>query len=283
MKKFYSLLAAVAMTATMNAQTVVTQWNFDGSVTTPSTGSGTFSMIGGVVENTQTGGTSCNCGFVAGNPSTGKSYTTKTYPDQGSASGTAGVKFAVSTVGKKTISFSVDAYGSNTASKYVQLQYTTDGSAWTSIGSPVALSPSTWSTLSGNATSEADNNINFAIRVVSVFAPSTTSYAAIGTASNYAASGALRYDNVTVSYSETLAVVDTTKTKANLVKNTIVANDIIFGAAANVSVYNTAGQVVKTAEVTENSKLDVSALPKGTYVVSGLVNGQAVSQKIIKK
>jgi hypothetical protein len=80
----------------------------------------------------------------------------------------------------------------------------------------------------------------------------------------------------------TMAVIDSSKGKANLVKNTIVTNELIFGASAKVSVYN-AGQVVKTAEVSENSKLDVSGLVKGTYVVTGLVNGQAVSQKIIKK
>ncbi|AZI54681.1 T9SS C-terminal target domain-containing protein [Epilithonimonas vandammei] len=84
-------------------------------------------------------------------------------------------------------------------------------------------------------------------------------------------------------YDATLSVGDATKAKANLVKNTIVSNELIFGAAAKVSVYNTAGQVVKTAEVAENSRLDVSALPKGTYVVTGIVNGQAVSQKVIKK
>lgn len=92
-----------------------------------------------------------------------------------------------------------------------------------------------------------------------------------------------RIDDVKVYDATTMAVVDATKAKANLVKNTIVSNELIFGAAAKVSVYNTAGQVVKTAEVAENSRLDVSALPKGTYVVTGLVNGQAVSQKVIKK
>ena len=90
-------------------------------------------------------------------------------------------------------------------------------------------------------------------------------------------------DDVSWTAYVTMAVVDATKAKANLVKNTIVSNELIFGAAAKVSVYNTAGQVVKTAEVAENSRLDVSALPKGTYVVTGLVNGQAVSQKVIKK
>ncbi|WP_313028595.1 T9SS type A sorting domain-containing protein [Soonwooa sp.] len=80
-----------------------------------------------------------------------------------------------------------------------------------------------------------------------------------------------------------LAVGDVNASKVNLVKNTVVANELIFGQAANVSVINMAGQVVKTAEVKENTKLDVSNLAKGTYVVTATVNGQAVSQKVIKK
>lgn len=90
-------------------------------------------------------------------------------------------------------------------------------------------------------------------------------------------------DDVSWTAYGTMAVVDASKGKANLVKNTIVSNELVFGTTAKVSVYNTAGQVVKTAEVTENSRLDVSALPKGTYIVAGSVNGQAVSQKVIKK
>ena len=89
-------------------------------------------------------------------------------------------------------------------------------------------------------------------------------------------------DDVSWTAYETMAVVDASK-KASLVKNTIVSNELIFGAAAKVSVVNMNGQVVKTAEVSENSRLDVSNLVKGTYVVTGVVNGQAVSQKIIKK
>lgn len=90
-------------------------------------------------------------------------------------------------------------------------------------------------------------------------------------------------DDVSWTAYETMAVGDITKEKANLVKNTIVANELIFDATTKVSVYNMTGQIVKTAEVSENSRLDVSALPKGTYIVTGLLNGQAISQKIIKK
>lgn len=83
--------------------------------------------------------------------------------------------------------------------------------------------------------------------------------------------------------SATLAVGDVKATKANLVKNTVVANEIIFGETAKVSVLNMAGQVVKTADVSENSRLNVSELSKGVYVVTAIVNGKSVSQKIIKK
>nr|MBP7499957.1 T9SS type A sorting domain-containing protein [Chryseobacterium sp.] len=103
------------------------------------------------------------------------------------------------------------------------------------------------------------------------------------TAGPNVSSGHSRIKSFTITYTSTLAVVDATKGKANLVKNTIVTNELIFGTAAKVSVVNMNGQVVKTAEVSENSRLDVSTLVKGTYVVAAVVNGQTVSQKIIKK
>ncbi len=83
--------------------------------------------------------------------------------------------------------------------------------------------------------------------------------------------------------SAVLAVGDVKATKANLVKNTVINNEIIFGETSKVSVFNMNGQVVKSANVTENSRLNVSELPKGIYIVSGTVNGQAVSQKVMKK
>jgi len=79
-----------------------------------------------------------------------------------------------------------------------------------------------------------------------------------------------------------LAVSDVNGVKINLVKNTNVNNTIVFGAKANVQIVNANGQVVKAASVSENTNLDVSSLPKGMYIISADVNGQKVSQKIIK-
>lgn len=51
--------------------------------------------------------------------------------------------------------------------------------------------------------------------------------------------------------SSTLSVGDVKTIKNILVKNTVVANELIFGTAGKVSIINMNGQVVKTAEVSE--------------------------------
>ena len=80
-----------------------------------------------------------------------------------------------------------------------------------------------------------------------------------------------------------LAVIDTNKSKTTLVRNTKVNNEINFGEKANVKIYNVSGSLVKSASVEKNTSLNVSSLPKGIYVVTGEVNGQSISQKIVKE
>lgn len=80
-----------------------------------------------------------------------------------------------------------------------------------------------------------------------------------------------------------LSVSDITSVKSNFVRNTMVNNEINFGTKADVKVYNMNGQVVKSASVSENNNLEVSDLAPGMYIVTGTVNGEAVSQKILKK
>ena len=76
---------------------------------------------------------------------------------------------------------------------------------------------------------------------------------------------------------------DINKLKNNFVRNTKVNNEISFGEKANVKIYNVSGSLVKSASVEKNTSLNVSSLPKGIYVVTGEVNGQSVSQKIVKE
>ncbi|SDE09303.1 T9SS type A sorting domain-containing protein [Riemerella columbipharyngis] len=80
-----------------------------------------------------------------------------------------------------------------------------------------------------------------------------------------------------------LGVYELTSKTANLVKNTVVSDKLVFGAKSNVVIFNANGQAVKSAQVSEGSVLDLSSLPKGVYIVSGSVNNKSVSQKIVKK
>lgn len=79
-----------------------------------------------------------------------------------------------------------------------------------------------------------------------------------------------------------MAVTDFSKSKYSLVKNTVVGESISFAKTADIQIINAAGQVVKAAKVTEGSTLNVSSLAKGAYIVTGTVNGEKVSQKVIK-
>ena len=97
-------------------------------------------------------------------------------------------------------------------------------------------------------------------------------------------SAQLRITSISVTYSlPTMAVVDVNSAKTNLVKNTVVGNTMMFTAKADVQILNMNGQVVKTASVNENTSLDVATLTKGMYIVTAIVNGKTISQKIIKK
>ncbi|MDR6516845.1 carbohydrate binding domain-containing protein [Chryseobacterium camelliae] len=81
----------------------------------------------------------------------------------------------------------------------------------------------------------------------------------------------------------TLAVGEVTESRHRLIKNTLVKNETLtFGAQSkDVKIYNMFGQIVKTASVKENQLLNIAELAKGNYIVTGTVNNEPVSQKIL--
>lgn len=263
MKQFYSLLAAVVVSANVHAQTV----------TVFSENMGTPSATTAIASNTFQ-----NSGITYSGTADVRITTTSTGYTGASAggniffTGTAGTNFVISGINTTNYSNMVLSFGhlktTNASSNELTVEVSGDnGSTW---------SPLTYSRPTGGGTSNV-----WALITATGTIPSVSSLMIRFTNT---ITGQFRLDDVKlVGNNETMAVVDATKAKANLVKNTIVSNELIFGASAKVSVYNTAGQIVKTADASENSRLDVSALPKGAYVVTGVVNGQAVSQKIIKK
>jgi hypothetical protein len=187
MKKLLTTIAlAGAVITGAQAQSIITQWNFQtvsegvtNGTSTPNIGSGTVSLIGGT-----TGGT-FNSGSGSSDPvQAGFGYQTTTYPAQSEASGTAGVRFDLSTAGFAAptydgILLSFDLRTSNTSSRWFRLDYTVDGGAnWnlgaaTILGDPSASAGDTFHNSNSLLVSDlaALDNPDFGFRVVSVFSP----------------------------------------------------------------------------------------------------------------
>ncbi|MBX3408839.1 MAG: lamin tail domain-containing protein [Phycisphaeraceae bacterium] len=206
-------LALVAMAGGAGAQ-VITQWDFNvpggnGSpvlgTLTPAVGSGTVLRFGrpnlAFRSGSATGGSSDPAASIDNS-----ALDLSPWGPQGTESGQNGVEFVTSTAGFSDIVVSFDIRHSNRMSRYVQFQYSTDGTTFTSAG------------LVNNgiyeATNDGDvwynqriadltqiagvnNNPNFRFRLVAVFVPGETFYVASGLVP-YDTGGRARIDMVTV-------------------------------------------------------------------------------------
>ncbi|MDH0863408.1 PEP-CTERM sorting domain-containing protein [Mitsuaria sp. GD03876] len=119
------------------------------------------------------------------------------YAAQGTGDRTTGIQFMVDTTGFQDIVLTFDQRNSGTASAWTALLYTLDGENWIEATTFRMLRDSVFVKGLGFDFSDiagVDNNANFAIQLVSMFAPNTTAYA--GTGNNYATGGTIRYDMV---------------------------------------------------------------------------------------
>ncbi len=178
-------------------------WNFNDSDTNADGGlfasSASIALIGGTTAT-----------FASGSPQdssvTNRGYNTTTYPAQGTNNRSAGIQFSVPTTGYYQIRIRFDMRWSNTASKFVRLQYTTDGSLWNDAALLVAMGGDTWYSAGYGQLFEYDfsgdtaveDNPNFAFRLVTEFDADTGQYTAARSGSNYSPSGTLRFDLVEV-------------------------------------------------------------------------------------
>lgn len=163
----------------MFSQSFLTNWTFVGanntcipgstSSPTPSIGKGTVSLIAGT-SSTFTSDTTGSCSASASS----FGWNTANYPAQGTLSGTAGVMFAVSTVGKSNIGITIEHQASGTALRFARFEYSTDGGlTWTSAGinNGSLLPHGTFVLCVVNLSSclACNNNSNLRFRIVSIF------------------------------------------------------------------------------------------------------------------
>ncbi|MCC5934301.1 MAG: hypothetical protein JJU35_08615 [Balneolales bacterium] len=138
----------------------ITRWTFDGTLDAAE-GAGTAQLIGG----TETHSTTVESGWRM-----------TAFPEQFTASGTAGVEFMAGTAGFFDIQVSMGHRASGTMSRWAEFQYTTDGGAsWQRYGdNNAALSPHDTVTeylLDFSDVAGVSDNPDFGVRIVSVFSP----------------------------------------------------------------------------------------------------------------
>ncbi|WP_313502956.1 T9SS type A sorting domain-containing protein [Kaistella carnis] len=246
MKKFYSLVAIAMFSVTAIAQTTLFSEDF-ASVTTG--------------DNTGTNGQNAPWNGNDNFPTVVKAY-------QAGGAVKIGTGSLTGSITTKALDLSTDG-GDFTV--------TLDVKGWTNVEGDIKVTVT--GLASQSATYQATRTDAFETKTFTFTGGTAGSTVTIETTSKRAF-----IDNVKIVTNPViLAVGDVNATKVNLVKNTVVENNILFAAKADVQILNMSGQVVKTAVVNENTSLDVTSLSKGMYVVTATVNGKAVSQKIMKK
>jgi hypothetical protein len=185
----------------------IAQWDFntgDGLGTSNAAialTSATASLVGGTAATIASGSGSSDPFTPSANNTR---WSTKTYPAATVGNKTAGVQFAVSTVGYTNVIVSWEMVGSATASKYVILQYSTNGTDF--IDTPKIITVTTsfaYQTYDFSGTAGVADNANFKFRVVTAFESvavngGANSYVPVTFTSNYGTGGTEGYDLVTL-------------------------------------------------------------------------------------
>jgi hypothetical protein len=192
--KFLAVATLVLANVCAHADTVAL-WDYSTSSTkaTYTANQGSFNTVGNIkVAATFPDGV------------TDKALGTDTYAAQGTGNLTQGVQFNIDTTGYTDLVFSFAQRNSATASAWTELQYTVDGSTWL-MAKDFFMDPSNSTKFVSGLTFDftgittVENNTAFGVRLLTMFAPGTSAYAATGTGSNYGTAGTIRYDNVLLS------------------------------------------------------------------------------------
>ena len=199
-----------AVTPGVWAQTIITQWNFnsttpDGTPSTgtitPSTGSGSLTLVGGTSATFVSGAGSSDTA-PAGDDS---SWDLTAFPTVSAANKTAGLEGRVNTTGFQSLTITWDQDFSGTAANRARLQYSANGGAtYTDFTGFTSANGTAWvktNSINLSAVTGLNNNPNVRFRIVSEFstpAATPTSYSAAGTGSTYSGGGNWHFDMLTV-------------------------------------------------------------------------------------
>ncbi len=196
MKKL-SFVFILILIVTFLSSSIITEWNFDNSTLTPSLGTGSLSLVGGMTHDT------FNTGFP-GSPSIGWSVTS--FPVQGTNNKSAGIYIEASSQGFGDIQLSWNIRHSNKSPKRAVLFYTLDKTdvnpVWIEAATYDASAGDSWFSwvFDGTGVVGMANNEDLAFKIVAAFSDSENSvYMPSNATSNYGTDGKWRWDNIVLS------------------------------------------------------------------------------------
>jgi len=209
------------------AQNLITQWTFENMDNIPSKGSGSLTAFPSTLTQN----------YVTGYMNKGTALNTTEYNKVYDSVKLTGLSFDVSTLGKTGIKVFWCERHSNTASRFIRLQYSIDGNVFknfvmntTNVSITNTGTPSYWKAdlinnvikdtvpgVSGssgwafikadlNGLNGIDNNPLFRFRVCPVAAPGDTVFAPTSSVYNYGTTGTIRFDSITVTYATPVPV-----------------------------------------------------------------------------
>ena len=282
MRKITLLFALVAIMAQVNGQDTFLHWDFEDQTLNPIVGSGTITLVGGVIEPG-------SGAFPSGSGGGGTfAYSSTDYPEQGTNSGTAGFQFNLSAAGKENINVSFAVRGSNTASKWAIFEYSVDGgTTWATIEDNAGGFTNFWDGEYEVALPAAANNASdLAFRIVTVFEPSTSEYAPINPNNTYGTGGTLRIDDVVFTSGNIVSVNENQLNNFSIYPNPATEGRIVIqtqsAGSLEVTVFDVLGKSVLHQKLA-NHTLDVSSLKSGIYMVQISSNNGTATKKLIVK
>ena len=311
MKKIFTLLSLTSMFFLANAQTQVVNETFtfngalkDNGWATHSGTAGQLSANGSKVNLVAGNSEDVNKAFSADyiiNPAelnkTEYTFTLNVPSQTGLAGSSAGGEYFLMLSNQSGNSGVTNFYGrlfirkGSSAGYVLGISNNSSTAVYSTVELPVATDVSVkvaFSVSGTNSTSTLTINSETPITSTSAVAPTVLKSVAIRQAGTTSGTGNVSIDNLVVTTypSSVLATTDVIKSKNIFLKNTMVDNTLSFQTKGNASVkiYNANGQLVKSATISaQNANVDVASLPKGNYVVTAELNGEKVSQKVIKK
>ena len=297
MKRFTNILLAIITTLstiTLNAQSQIALWNYNAIVGAPTApvadlGTGTSSVVGSLVVGAAATGMdpiiNNGCGTQNGVNPGAWAFTAS----PGATNESSGVQYNVSTVGFQNIFFTWDQRSSNTAVNTMRVKYTLDGATWldfvmtdlnttycngvldggrfqnSAVGDNYRRVSVNFSAITG-----ANNNANFAVRVLAAHYQTTGEFRQTGIPTSIATAGTWRFDNVSIGGRSNVSIIAANNfISVNENAGTVVVPITVSNANANPIVLNLGFSAYSNAtlndDFTMSSTVTIPANTNGVY------------------